>query len=537
MILETGNWKLETGNWKLETGYWKLETGYWLLVTGFQSLISNFRSRISHFLTPISYLLTPNSYLLTPNSYLLSPISYFLLVVLSALSVYLLTLAPSLTWAHWGTDGGDFVTAAVTGRTPHPPGFPVYMTLARLFVRLPWGDPAWRLNLLSAVMAAGAAGLVALTLRRWRVSPWAAIPAALSLAFAPLFWSQALITEVYTTAAFFVALAVWWQSQGESFTQRREGAKLFRWASLYYFVIGLVWGLGCAVHPTVGFLAPLILANLFKSKLPLSPSPPLPLLFLGFAAGLLPYALLPLSGSWPQPWGDLRTPAGWWEFVGGRMYWGYAFALPLGDWPRRVLAWAALLARQFTPVGALLASGGTLWLWRRHRWAAAGLLGALGVLSVYAMGYNTPDSLVYLTSGLPLLALLVGLGLEAVIRRGLPRWLGFGLPLALLLWHWGSLDLHADRAADVWLDATLAQAPPDAVLLVKGDQETFTLWYAQAGRGLRPDVWVVNEALWEWESYRAFLKAQTGIDAAQRPEDFAQGRPRCALVDEEVVCY
>ena len=518
MILETGNWKLETGNWKLETGNWLLDTGYWLLVTGFQSLISNFRSRISHFLTP--------------NSYLLTPISYFLLVVISALSVYLLTLAPSLTWAHWGTDGGDFVTAAVTGRTPHPPGFPVYMTLARLFVRLPWGDPAWRLNLLSAVMAAGAAGLVALTLHRWRVSPWAALPAALSLAFAPLFWSQALITEVYTTAAFFAALAVWWGS-GEWGVGIRDGG------------LGLVWGLGCAVHPTLLFLFPCLFALFFARKsvnpsaplLPLSPSPLLPLFFIGFLIGFVPYAMLPLSGPWPQPWGDLRTLAGWWEFVGGRMYWGYAFALPLGDWPRRMLAWAALLARQFTPVGALLASGGTLWLWRRHRWAAAGLLGALGVLSVYVMGYNTPDSLVYLTSGLPLLALLVGLGLEAVIRRGLPRWLGFGLPLALLLWHWGSLDLHADRAADVWLDATLAQAPPDAVLLVKGDQETFTLWYAQAGRGLRPDVWVVNEALWEWESYRAFLKAQTGIDAAQRPEDFVQGRPRCALVDEEVVCY
>ena len=83
-----------------------------------------------------------------------------------ALLVYVLTMAPSLTWAHWGADGGDFIVAAATGRIPHPPGFPLYLTLARLFVLLPLRDPAWRLNLLSVVMAAGTVTLTAVTLQR-----------------------------------------------------------------------------------------------------------------------------------------------------------------------------------------------------------------------------------------------------------------------------------------------------------------------------------------------------------------------------------
>ena len=70
------------------------------------------------------------------------------LVVLGALlAVYGLTLAPTITWAHHGADGGDLVTAVVRGCIPHPPGFPTYLLLGDLFIRLPWGNPAWRRSL------------------------------------------------------------------------------------------------------------------------------------------------------------------------------------------------------------------------------------------------------------------------------------------------------------------------------------------------------------------------------------------------------
>ncbi|MBE9508758.1 MAG: DUF2723 domain-containing protein, partial [Chloroflexi bacterium] len=86
-------------------------------------------------------------------------------VVALLLVVYLLTLPPTLTWAHHGADGGDLVTAVARGSIPHPPGFPTYLLLGELFIRLPWGDPAWRLNLMSAVLAVGAVGLTAAAIR------------------------------------------------------------------------------------------------------------------------------------------------------------------------------------------------------------------------------------------------------------------------------------------------------------------------------------------------------------------------------------
>ncbi|MCK4472650.1 MAG: DUF2723 domain-containing protein, partial [Anaerolineae bacterium] len=174
------------------------------------------------------------------------------------LVVYGATMAPTLTWAHYGADGGDLVTAVARGSIPHPPGSPTYLLLGELFIRLPWGEPAWRLNLMSAVLAAGAAALTAAAIRlllrsRIRNSQFAirnsqsAICAGLSLGLAPLFWSQALIAEVYAPAAFFAALV--------GYLALRGGPA---------WVLGLAWGVGMGAHPTLLFMAPLVVWGAWK---------------------------------------------------------------------------------------------------------------------------------------------------------------------------------------------------------------------------------------------------------------------------------
>ncbi|MBN2391073.1 MAG: DUF2723 domain-containing protein [Anaerolineae bacterium] len=452
-----------------------------------------------------------------------------------ALLVYALTMAPSLTWAHWGADGGDFITAAVTGRMPHPPGFPLYLTLARFFVLLPLRDPAWRLNVLSALMAAGTVMLVALTLQRREKSSWIVLSAALTLAFAPLFWSQALITEVYTTAAFFAALA----NYELRITNCESRVVDRRW-----LLSGIVCGLGIAVHPTLLLLISLCLIYLFvdggqrpdhTSRITYYASR-FTFYILGVIIGLLPYAFLPFLGRWPQPWGDLRTFAGWWEVVTARLYQGYAFGLPLADWPARLAAWAALLVRQFTPVGgALVLLGGWL-MWRKRRWKVVGLAVAGGLLSLFAIGYATPDSLVYLLPLLPLLISLLGAGLRWLVDKGLPAWATLVLPLVLLAWNWRAMDLHRDDEAVLWYNQVLAATPADAVLVTtQGDPYTFALWYAQEAVGLRRGVLVIDRNLWWQESYRQFLFIRTGCEVAV-PEDYAVGRPLCRVVEEGVAC-
>ena len=75
-------------------------------------------------------------------------------------TAYSLTLAPGLTWANHGEDGGDLITAAATLGVAHPTGYPTYLLLAHLFQLLPIGNLAFRTNLLSALSAMGAAFVV-----------------------------------------------------------------------------------------------------------------------------------------------------------------------------------------------------------------------------------------------------------------------------------------------------------------------------------------------------------------------------------------
>jgi len=512
---------------------------------------------------------------------------------IASLLCYLFTLAPDLTWAHWGADGGDFVAAAVTGRVPHPPGFPVYMAFADVFVRLPWRSPAWRLNLLSAVMASATVMLLAYTAQRRGAPRWSALAASCSLTVAPLFWSQALITEVYTTAAFFVALTLllWTEmvacphpsplnptpadcSSLRHVPPLREGARfsLSLWERARvreWLVAGVVWGLGIAVHTTLVFLAPLFLASLFTARrssgqrwwrLCLA-------LAMGALLGLTPYMLLPLRGSWPQPWGDLRSLGGWWHMVSGRLYWGFAFGVPWLRWPRRLLFWAALMARQFTPLGALVVLLGVyIRQHTRANHAESGYIKAklaevlsmvtvFALVGLYTVGYNTPDSLVYMVAFLPLAALWLAEGLAWLAERSVPAWAGMALPLMLALLNWQAMDVHTNWDAVIWMRRVLAQTPQEAVLVTAQDHHTFALWYAQEGLDLRQDVCVVDRDLWASSSYRQFLFPHSPSQGRGEEdiEDLAAGleqsadktvdglpserrRPYCQVYEKEVRC-
>jgi hypothetical protein len=115
------------------------------------------------------------------------PIATFVSGLFLPLLVYYLTLAPDLTWAH----GGDLIVAAYILGVGHPPGYSAYTLLVHLFTLLPWGSVAFRVNLLSAMGVAVAAGSVALAVsalsareRKWDVL-LGALAAAWELAFVP----------------------------------------------------------------------------------------------------------------------------------------------------------------------------------------------------------------------------------------------------------------------------------------------------------------------------------------------------------------
>ena len=438
--------------------------------------------------------------------------------VATLLAIYVLTMAPTLTWGHNGADGGDLVLAVAHGSIPHPPGAPTYLLLGDLFIHLPWGDPAWRLNLLSAVMAAGAAGLAtAATLHLLQeandgIQASALVPvvltAGLSLGLSPLLWSQALITELYAPAAFFATLVI-----------------LLALLPSPVWLLGLVWGISLGSHLTLLFLAPLVAWRVWQEKKGRLQQLVATCLLALLGWGLVYGPVLLARRHAPSPWGDVSTFASWWELVSGRLYRSYIFGLPLIDWPQRLLAWAGLLVRQFTPPGAVLAGLGLIHLWQVRRSLALASALAFGMFNIYAIGYNTTDSLVYLALALPVAALWLGMGLwqamtwlNRQVQRGLclkrGAWVFLLLPLLQALLFWNQMDLHGDRSAVEWAEQVLRQAPSQAILLTDRDAHTFALWYAHDVLGERPDVSVIDIDLWGHEPYREIALDALDLESA-----------------------
>jgi len=131
-----------------------------------------------------------------------------LAAALVGFGVYLSTLAPGVTF--W--DSGELICGAVGLGIPHPPGYPVFCMLGKAFYYLPFGNAAYRMNLLSASFATATAymlyRLVLEMLDGWAYGWALAASAALCFCFYPSFWGVSVITEVYTLNTLVLCLVV-----------------------------------------------------------------------------------------------------------------------------------------------------------------------------------------------------------------------------------------------------------------------------------------------------------------------------------------
>jgi len=125
----------------------------------------------------------------------------------ASLYLYLQTLAPSVVTLF--DDSLEFPLVARRLAIAHPTGYPLYTLLAALLARGPGGNVAWLVNLLSAVAAALTVALVYGVARQLTRRRLPAFLGAAALAASPVFWSQAVIAEVYTLAGVFIAAVLW----------------------------------------------------------------------------------------------------------------------------------------------------------------------------------------------------------------------------------------------------------------------------------------------------------------------------------------
>ena len=398
-----------------------------------------------------------------------------------ALGLYLLTIAPDLTWANASLDGVELVTASATLGIPHPPGYPTYVILGKAFSWLPFGSVAFRYNLFSAVTVAGAVGILVLVIGALheRVRPTTAMAAALLFAFAPLVWSQAVVAEIYGLNLLFLAafLLVWVQHGSTG------------WAGFWL-------GLAITTHLTSIFFVPaLMITGGRKFWSPL----------VGIMVGLLPWLLLPLlaAGNSPVVWGRPTDIQGWWWLVSGRLY--SANLRPTLDIDHLASIWQALalgpvgmmadnLQKPPAPADSLGSANNRRMIW---------LLGATAILYLlFAVFYHTPDAAINLLPVVMILALLVAPVLDRLGKAALL------LPIILVAVTFPARNLSGDYEVRLNAQRLLIKAPENALLLTPGNRTIFTILYFQHVEEVRPDIRVADANLFAFDWYRDRLGAQ-----------------------------
>jgi hypothetical protein len=407
-----------------------------------------------------------------------------LAVGLGVFVLYIATLAPTVLFS----DSAEFQFVPYILGIAHPTGYPLYLLLGWLWSHvLPIGDVAFRMNLFSGLWAALAVGmtyLVALRFIRFaapgidllavRVS---AVTAALTFAVGEAFWSQAVIAEVYSFNAFFVALVLsltFWladclenRKAQEIQTPVPSGISPLTFRSL---VLAFVFGLSLTHHVTMLLLLPGILVYLWfvqraarprqrsiadvltmgriaapKTRpiglfaprsllrrvgylLALMAALALPLLlylYLPWRAPHTPYATLQLSGSqtltlYENTWRGFLNHLTASPFTGN-------LALPTAGTERALMMWR-LLRSQVGLVGLVLALVGLGRLIATRRWPLLALTGLGYVVGVaFNLAYFIGDIQVLFIPSYLFVSLWLGLGVASLaqgVATGLVRWKG-----------------------------------------------------------------------------------------------------------------
>lgn len=425
------------------------------------------------------------------------------LLFLLTTAFYMVTSYPVLATG----DSGEFITGACRLGISHPPSFPLFSLIGKAFSILPLANDGWRVTLGVVLFSSCAAVLLFFIVRLLSRSNAAALIAALSYAFCPVVWSQAIIAEVYALNVCFLLaccfLLLRWKETG---------------TPAYLYAFGLTFGLSLTNHYPLMLLALpayvlFIIINIRSLRWNNVP------VVLGFAVlGLLVYLYLPIrSGKNPVlDWGNPETAANFLNTVFRRQYRLVELTRQVssGDKLRFVLQFCGEAARQFHVLLVPLLWGGYALFKQRKDvfWMSLCILAcnSLGLILMLHFPFN-PERVgiveVYYLPSFAMGALWLGMGIRAAIDCIQPLKpaartaalcvlfvLLAGADAATLAVGFRSNFQRNNFLAYDYGKNILSFLPKDSLLFIEnaGDEALFSTLFLHGVRGVRSDLRVMD---------------------------------------------
>ncbi|MDA7857889.1 DUF2723 domain-containing protein [bacterium] len=465
----------------------------------------------------------------------------FFLFIISFL-IYLFTLGPSILPYR---DSGELISVSYTLGIAHPPGYPLYTLLGKLFTFFPLGNVAYRMNLMSAFFASLTVMLLYFIILRVLVgngdkplggqSPFpkagnynlgALIPAivgSLMYAFSYAFWGLALVAEMYTLDTFFIALLIlilliWRDSK--------------TWGKFYLFAF--LAGLCLCNRLTIILCAPVFLYFIWEiqkeknTKLPFTA----PFFYsMGFfLLGLSVYLYLPLR-SVQNPvidWGDPQTMIRFINVITRKAY-GHALDRVAEQYQlKEVLipqlkVYVSSLITQFSIPGFFLGLFGVYFSLKKYSKSGIFfllffLLSGPVFIALSKMPLN-PHALAiieasYIVPNL-IFAIWIGFGIKAILDKSLMlasvgRWSLIAIisfvPVIPLAVHFHQNNKSQNYFAYDYGENILKSMENNSILIMRKDVQLFTLWFFKYVEGKRQDVKIIAQGLFGAKWYQNQLR-------------------------------
>jgi len=441
---------------------------------------------------------------------------------LAAFGLYVATAAPSVTF--W--DSGELIASAFSLGISHQPGYPFYAIAGKAFSLIPFGNVAFRLNLLSAFPAALSVYFVYASVRLILERDGESLPARLTALAAGclygatrILWVQAVAAEVYGLNAFFVTLLIYLHIRSA-----QGGMPARRYIALSAFIFGL----GTVNHITLGLLLPGLLISWYtaaRGTVGIYRAVSSAAAF--FVLGMSVLVYLPIR-SLTRPMPNIGHPETLTNFiwtVRWPEYFRQLLSLP-GAASRFFHTAAPDMTILLTAAVCLLAVIVLVW------WLVRSDLRLYLPLILIALVHTSVTAAVALSNSrdvgfglhekffIPATTFAVILGMAAVRkafrRDGVPIWLVaalcFGGTVFLLRANlpYGNYSRH--YIAHDYAMNSLKSAGERGVLLTWGDNGVFPLWYMQIVEGYRNDVVLVHTPLMTYDWYLEDVNRMMGVD-------------------------
>lgn len=407
-------------------------------------------------------------------------------------------------------DWGEMQTIPYVVGVAHPTGYPTYILIGWIAQLVPVGSVAFRANLLSALLVAGALAVTVSILLRLGVRPMVAVAGGLALGAVRTVWSAATVAEVNPLHLLLISLLV---HRALVWADDRRPRDLV--------ILSLLVGLAGGNHLLTLFVAPfVVLFAVWVGRAEIRVRPRVLVTMLAAVLfGLSTYLYIPIAAAQRPPLAynhPVTVEAFVWLVTGYQFREQFDLLASGGSadvFESLEFLWSTLGRTGTQPLAGLGIAGLLLLVSTRR---AIGLM-CIGILIATLYVWSTYLRLEhYLLVAWLVLAIgaafavgWIARALEGRLSDPRLRLVGHVVPITYLAFaigltaaNWQPSDRSSDFTAPTYADQVFAALPPNATILTEWDVST-PLWHAQLVLDRRPDVLIVDDTNVVYEGWRS----------------------------------